>query len=810
MPLSKNTITKHFGALFLGSLLALSMSCCTSPSKSVWSAEDGNILKDGRSEYFIGTNLWYAGRLAADSKGRERLGRELDTLKSLGITNLRVLATEGEDIAGLEYALDRMQERGMCAVLFLNNAWEWSYGFADYLEAAGTGHQPRPAVEGYSEYMKAMAAFSSNEKAIELNHNYIRNIVSTLKDHPAIFSWQICNEPRCFSDLPEVRDAFVNYIHSTAALIKSIDPVHMVSTGNEGQMGCESDMGLYERVNTCDDIDYITIHIWPYNWSWVREDSVNDGMEEAIVKIGKYIDDHLELAVRLGKPLVIEEFGYPRDGFGFDRECPTTGRDRIYDCVFSRIVESAQNGGNLAGCNFWGWGGFAEPAHERWQEGDDLCGDPAQEPQGLNSVFATDATTLEVITDATRKLSEMTRLRYEFSSGCLFTGEGARNLTVEAVNPGGKETTVNLALISDLSLMSETKDTALFKSVSFSDTYTTVSFPLEDVQPGFYQVNLSWDSEGQSGSYSTFNIGFDPEKIVSPQDKRPDFDEFWNSTLAELASVPMEITREFSPEHSDSLRNSYRVEITSFNGEKMGGILCEPVKEGKYPVYIDYMGYGADPYWYDPSAAPDAIEFLVSVRGQGIFKDGSDRWIDRGLDSKENFYYRGAFCDVVRAVDFVASLEKADTSHLFARGESQGGAFTLLSAALDSRIAAAAPAVPFLGDYEHYSQIVWWPVWEVFETADSQGIDRKSLFEMLSYFDIKNFTDRIDCPVYMAFGLQDPTCPPHTNFAEYNLINSPKDYFCVPTCGHAMWMEKTWQEKRSAWFSAQLENELNK
>lgn len=806
MPHSKNTRIRTAIALAISALSTLCTACGNYGEKSVWTAEHGNFIKDGRSEYFIGTNLWYAGRLAATESGRQRLERELDTLKALGITNLRVLATEGEDISCLEYALDRMQERGMCAVLFLNNAWEWSYGFPNYLEAAGAGAQPKPAVDGYSAYMNGMAAFSTNEKAIELNHNYIERIVPALKHHPAIFSWQICNEPRCFSGDPAVREAFVNYIHGTASLIKSLDPKHMVSTGNEGTMGCEEDFNLFEAVNSCDDIDYITIHIWPYNWSWVREDSVNDGIDNALKKVGEYIDAHLELAVRLDKPLVIEEFGYPRDGFGFSRECPTSGRDRIYDYVFSRVLQSAQSSGELAGCNFWGWGGYAQPSHENWQEGDDFCGDPSQEPQGLNSVFLTDCSTIKVISSATEKLAAMTRLRYEFSSGCLFTGSGERVLEIEAYNPSCTETEVTLALVSDLSLMLPEKDTALLATATVTDDLEEISFPLEGVVPGFYQVNLSWKSESGRGKHRSFNIGIDPEEIVSPQDKQDDFDEFWESTLAELSSTPMEVVKILDPQHSNNQRNTYRVEITSFGGEKMGGYLCEPVKEGKYPVFLDYMGYGADPYFYDPSSNPEAIEFLVSVRDQGIFKPGNERWIDRGLESRENFYYRGAFCDVVRAVDFVESLEKADTSHIFARGESQGGAFTLISAALDSRIAAAAPAVPFLGDYRHYSQIVWWPVWEVFETADSQGIDRDDLFRTLSYFDVKNFTDRITCPVFMAFGLQDPTCPPHTNFAEYNLINSPKQYFCVPTCGHAMWKEKEWQTLRNEWFSNKLKN----
>lgn len=370
-------------------------------------ADGSRIMTDGKPTYFVGTNLWYAGRLSATEEGRTRLAAELDTLKSLGITNLRVLAVEGENLDNLEYALNQMEKRDMCAVLFLNNAWEWSYGYADYLEAAGAGLQPRPSTDGYPAYMQAMGAFCTNEKAVALNHEYIRNIVGRFKDHPAIFSWQICNEPRCFSADPAVRDNFIKYIHETAALIKSIDGNHMVSTGNEGFKGCEDDMLLCEKVNDCKDIDYMTIHIWPYNWSWVREDSVGDGIDNAVSKVEQYIDDHLSVAARLNKPLIVEEFGYPRDGFQFSRESATSGRDRIYDCVFSRVVKSAEENGRIAGCNFWGWGGYAQPAHIYWEEGDDFCGDPSQEQQGLNSVFVSDGSTIKVIKKATEKLKSI-------------------------------------------------------------------------------------------------------------------------------------------------------------------------------------------------------------------------------------------------------------------------------------------------------------------------------------------------------------------------------------------------------------------
>ena len=82
---------------------------------------------------------------------------------------------------------------------------------------------------------------------------------------------------------------------------------------------------------------------------------------------------------------------------------PTTGRDRYYEYVFSIIRDS----GKINGSNFWGWGGYANPAHRTWQRGDDYSGDPAQEDQGLNSVFVTDSTTIEVIRRMTDSLKDI-------------------------------------------------------------------------------------------------------------------------------------------------------------------------------------------------------------------------------------------------------------------------------------------------------------------------------------------------------------------------------------------------------------------
>ena len=377
--------------------------------------------------------------------------------------------------------------------------------------------------------------------------------------------------------------------------------------------------------------------------------------------------------------------------------------------------------------------------------------------------------------------------------GWLFTGKAPYTLQTKVDAAPGP---ASFVLVTDRSLMSDEPQVVLSKDVTVAPD-STIRVRLGRLEPGFYQVRLR-DS-------IRWNIGVRPDAVVSAPDPQPDFDTFWAQTMAELDRIPLQPTLTPVPAYSNEVRTCYEVRYPAWGGAVSGGILSVPVAEGKYPVCVQYMGYGAEPYYFDPSASPDRIDFLVSVRDQGIFKNGQDRWIDRGLASRDSFYYRGAFCDAVQAVRFAASLEKADTGRIVSFGESQGGALTCVAAALDSRIKAIAPSVPFLGDYPDYAKIVWWPVHEVFEQADAEGIGREALFTMLSYFDVKNFAPRIHCPVYMAFGLQDPTCPPHTNFSIYNNLGTyARHYFCVPTCGHAMWQEPSWDAQRTSFLESYM------
>ena len=93
--------------------------------------------------------------------------------------------------------------------------------------------------------------------------------------------------------------------------------------------------------------------------------------------------------------------------FSFSLKSSTKARDAYYKYVMDAVAENATHGGLLVACNFWGWGGYAKPRHERWQAGDDFTCDPAHEPQGFYSVFASDTSTLKIIQKHTKRMSEI-------------------------------------------------------------------------------------------------------------------------------------------------------------------------------------------------------------------------------------------------------------------------------------------------------------------------------------------------------------------------------------------------------------------
>jgi mannan endo-1,4-beta-mannosidase len=427
---------------FLLSSTAALAACAAQPrtggtAASQFVRREGTAFRLGGAAYrYAGANIWYAAYLGADAPfgNRDRLRRELDALADLGVDNLRILGsselsplknsitpgfrTAGSDynrtlLEGLDFTLAEMGRRNMRAVLYLTNFWEWSGGMMTYLYWTNGGRyiNMNDPAHPWPEFANMVSEFYSSTEAVRLYHDYVRAVVGRTnsitgrpyRDDPAIMAWQLANEPRPGGSEEVAQrqmSAYLAWIRGTAQLIKSIDPNHLVSTGSEGLQGCVGSDACVVAAHEPAEVDYLTAHIWPQNWGWADPKDLPGTFANVEAKTRDYIAQHVALAQRLGKPLVIEEFGFPRNTGRFDPAAATTWKDRFYGVIYDAALENVRGGGVIAGTNFWAWGGEGRAQHpdSAFVRGDlSYMGDPPHEPQGWYSVLATDETSKALI-----------------------------------------------------------------------------------------------------------------------------------------------------------------------------------------------------------------------------------------------------------------------------------------------------------------------------------------------------------------------------------------------------------------------------
>jgi cephalosporin-C deacetylase len=308
--------------------------------------------------------------------------------------------------------------------------------------------------------------------------------------------------------------------------------------------------------------------------------------------------------------------------------------------------------------------------------------------------------------------------------------------------------------------------------------------------------------------------GVDPLQIKPTVESPPDFKTFWDQAKQDLAMIPVDATMTLLPERCTEKVNVYHVNIQNFRlGARLYGTLCVPKKEGKYPAVLFVPGAGVRSYQGNVALAERGlITFEIGIHGipvnmepyvySNLGAGALNGYWNYNMDSRDRYYYKRVYVGCVRANDFLTSLPQYDGNNLGVAGGSQGGALSIITAALDARVKYLAAYYPALSDVTGYlnGRAGGWP--HMFDRNNLAYNDLKEKKETMKYYDVVNFARTLKVPGFYSWGFNDETCPPTSMYAAYNVIAAPKELFLALDTGH--WTYPEQRDKFNNWLVEQL------
>ena len=265
------------------------------------------------------------------------------------------VVNEGEDgLRRLDYVIKQAEEHNMKLVITFTNYWEAFGGMGQYVKWYQMSQGKSVGNSKVDE--KDTCDFYTNETIKGWYKDYIKTLLNhtnyytgeKLMDSEAVFSWELSNEPRCTVDEFCKDDILYNWAKEMSAYVKSIDPYHMVSVGDEGfynlgyQEAAKQDLpsaaysGYYgvdfNKLMTIDTVDFGTPHMYVDQWGF---DLGDDDLE--------WIKRHAQTTASADKPVIFEEFGLT----------DKTKRDAAYSDWLDIVTGDYYEGVEYQGFNYW-------------------------------------------------------------------------------------------------------------------------------------------------------------------------------------------------------------------------------------------------------------------------------------------------------------------------------------------------------------------------------------------------------------------------------------------------------------------------
>ncbi len=306
-------------------------------------------------------------------------------------------------------------------------------------------------------------------------------------------------------------------------------------------------------------------------------------------------------------------------------------------------------------------------------------------------------------------------------------------------------------------------------------------------------------------------VAFSPEKIEPTTTMPKDFIQFWDQAKADNAKIPLDAQMTLLANKCTDKVNVYEINVQNCKiGMRVYGILCVPKAPGKYPAVLEVPGAGVRPYsGFVGMAAKGIITLQIGIHGIPVTLDSVlynnlrygalDGYQTFNLDNKDEYYFKHVYLGCVRAIDFINTLPEYDGHKLAVAGGSQGGALSIVTAALDKRVICLSSFYPALCDVTGYlfGRAGGWP-----HAFNKPSFVTKDKVETSKYYDVVNFAKSLTVPGFYTFGFNDESCPPTSVYSAYNSIKAPKTLLIAKEMAHASTSEQ--QNKSNEFLYSQL------
>ncbi len=338
------------------------------------------------------------------------------------------------------------------------------------------------------------------------------------------------------------------------------------------------------------------------------------------------------------------------------------------------------------------------------------------------------------------------------------------------------------------------------------------------LEPGFLRCIVTATIDGKKYR-GLATAAFDGDDIKAYAEMPSDFSTFWTEARNEQLKLPLDKKMVLLPGRSDSILNVYEVSIqNNRGGSRVYGILSVPKKPGKYPAVLKVPGAGVRAYYGDTALAKKGIvTFEIGIHGVTVTQPNSFyydlafgplyQYYFFNLDNRDNYYYKRVYLGCLRAVDLLTSLPEVDTSRIAVYGGSQGGALSIVTAALDKRVKYVASFYPALSDLTGYlhGRAGGWP--HIFNDKNIPQVGLEEKVKVSAYYDVANFARLINIPGIYCWGYNDEVCPPTSIYAAYNNIHAQKEKVITKEAGHGLSAEQS--KKVNDWLLKKLQIDNN-